>query len=419
VPSSGFATGDDATLTFTIQDLAGNTSSSKTVTFDVVDITSAATGDAGSGGASGGDHDPFGTRQTIVLRSDIDAYTATFSTPSSQQGATTTVGGNGVVDLDESLRLVGLNTANMTANSAACVNGLSVGTNAIVRRLFLERTRALLRAHFGISEDGTYGADSANIEFLLPGEQGSLSSLPAAGTANSSSTGGTFSEMSIGGTPGAESSATSSSGTLASAYIDGRNTRQEANLNFGVSGNITGVYLLSMLKLNVNAATGTTFRTRVSNKLVTVYGGTPAGEGSLDDVVLAGSFVRSSGTSGQQARYDDLMDAIELVAAYAASVTAHEIGHSTGLVQNKYVSGVPSDGAPKTGLFGNAHYNNPFTEATSAVPNTSFHCNCLGNDTMSASTSFDSAAATGSNFQRFSPLDIAYLLRRLVFDEGK
>src|SRR5207244_2032490 len=44
IPSSGFASGDGATLTFTINDLAGNTSASKTVTFNVADITSTATG---------------------------------------------------------------------------------------------------------------------------------------------------------------------------------------------------------------------------------------------------------------------------------------------------------------------------------------------------------------------------------------
>src|SRR6185503_6509922 len=109
-------------------------------------------------------------------------------------------------------------------------------------------------------------------------------------------------------------------------------------------------------------ATGTTARSRISNKFVTVYGGTPAGEGSLDDVVLAGTFVRANGSAAQQARYDDLMDAIELVASYAAAVRAHEVGHATGLVMNKIVGGVPGDGAPKTGLFGNARYGNTFTE---------------------------------------------------------
>ena len=42
-----------------------------------------------------------------------------------------------------------------------------------------------------------------------------------------------------------------------------------------------------------------------------------------------------------------------------------------------------------------------------------------GNDTMGATTSFESAVASGSNFQRFSPMDIAYLLRRLIYDEGR
>jgi hypothetical protein len=404
IPSTGFATGDAATLTFTVKDKSANSATSKSVKFNIAAITSTATGSSGSG-----DLDPFGSRQTWVLRSDIDAYTATFSTPSSKQGVTTTVSSNGILDLDESLRVAGLNTASMTTSAAACVNGTSVGTNAIVRRLYMDRTRALLRAFYGIAEDGTRGPNSANIEFLLQGEQGSLTGLPTYSTTNSWASSAAYSEMSIGGTRGAETAATTSSSPLGSAYYDLRNRRQEANVNYGGTY-ITGVYLLSMFKYNVNSSSGTTFRTAISDKFVKVYSGTPVGEGTLDHVVLAASFVRSSGTAAQKARFDDIMDAIELVASYAASVAAHEIGHSTGLVP---------DGAPKTGLFGYAHYSNTFTEATSTVPNTSHHLNYPGNDMMSAATSFDAATATGTNRKSFSPLDRAYLLRRLIYDEGK
>ena len=38
---------------------------------------------------------------------------------------------------------------------------------------------------------------------------------------------------------------------------------------------------------------------------------------------------------------------------------------------------------------------------------------------MGAATSFVSATATGTNRKFFSPLDRAYLLRRLIYDEGK
>jgi hypothetical protein len=154
-----------------------------------------------------------------------------------------------------------------------------------------------------------------------------------------------------------------------------------------------------------------TFVAKVSSRLVAVHGGTPVGENSNDDEVLAGSFDRTtSGNATRNARYDEIMDAIEHAALYASAITAHEIGHSLGLVP---------DGAPKTGLFGNAHYANTFTEATSAAPNTSHHLDFLGNDLMGAAVSFDATTLTGSEFMRFSPLDLAFLRNRVLHDEGK
>jgi hypothetical protein len=409
IPGSGFASGDNATFTFVVGDLAANTSSSKVVTFDVVSKDSTAAG------GGGGDLDPFDGRRTWILRGDVDAYTATFSTATSpnRQGATTTVAASNVPDLDEALRLVGLNTASMTADAAATVRGNDTGTNAILKRLFLERLRESMRERYHISEDGVHGADSVDVEFLLAGEQGSLGSMPSFSASNSSNSAKAFSEMSFGGTVGADASAFSASGTLGQAWLDPRNRREEANLNFGIGGSTTGIYLMGMLKLQVNdGATTTIFGSRVSAKLVAIHGGTPAGEGSLDDDVLSGSFDRTAGgnTAAMNTRYDQIMDAVELVALYTSAVAAHEVGHSTGLVP---------DGAPKTGLFGNAHFNNTFTEATSASPNTSAHLDCLGNDIMAASTSFESGVTTGADFKRFSPMDVAYLRNRLVHDEGK
>jgi hypothetical protein len=342
----------------------------------------------------------------------LDAYTASYATTSSppQQGATTTVQSNGLLDVDESLRLVGLNSGKMTAAAAATVNGRYRGTNAIVRAMFMYWLRARLRQRYGIGADGTRDADSVNIEFLLPGEQGSLSSMPTYSTASSSNSSKAFSEISIGGTSGAESKAYGGGGTLGTSWVDPRNTRREADINTG-SGTPVGVFLLSMMKYHVNDGTGSYFDSLVASKLVTVHGGTPVGEHASDDDVLAGTFDRTTSTNTtHNARYDTIMVAIDVVALYTSSVTAHEIGHAVGLVQN---------GAPKTGLFGTAHYNNTFTEATSVAPNTSWHMNYLGNDLMGATAYFEGSIWTGVDFQRFSPMNRAYLLRRLGYDEGK
>jgi hypothetical protein len=413
IPSTGFAAGDDATFTFTVKDRSGNGATSKVVTIDVLDKDSTAT--------FGGDHDPFDSRKTWVIRADLDAYTATFATQTgpNKRGATTTVASNGIPDLDEALRLVGLNSGSMTTAAAATVNGSETGTNAVVKRLFLARLRESLRERFMISEDGVYGADSVDVEFLLPGEQGSLGSLPTFSTANSFNSAKPFSEMSIGGTLFAEASPYDIAGTLGQAWNDPRNLSQEANLNDGVGVNIsgtnfvTGIYLMSMLKSVVNhSTTGSVYGARVSAKFVAIHGGTPVGEDALDDDVLAGTFDRTSGgnSGAQNARYDAILDAVEITALYASSVMAHEIGHSTGLVP---------DSGPKTGFFGNAHRLNTFTEATLVNRNTSAHMDCLGNDVMGPTGAVEKGIATGTEFQRFSPLDLAYLRNRLIFDEGK
>ncbi|MCI0633129.1 MAG: hypothetical protein L0206_04325, partial [Actinobacteria bacterium] len=207
--------------------------------------------------------------------------------------------------------------------------------------------------------------------------------------------------------------ATTTQSILGQAWLDTRNLRQEANLNTGVSGQTTGIYLLGMFKVNISSGTSTTWRVKVLDKFVTGFtGAVPVGESDDDDEVLSGSFDRTAAgnTSAQNARYDAILDAIEVVALYTSAVAAHEVGHSSGLV---------ADGAPKTGLFGNAHFSNSFTEATSSIPNTSFHLNAIGNDLMAASTDVESTLFTGSDFKRFSGMDIAYLLNRLFYDEGR
>lgn len=411
IPSgTDIAAGENVVFTFSVTDLASNTAATSTITIDVVDKDTTCTGDA-TIGHTGGDHDLFDSRQTVVLRTDFDAYTVTYSGSGSSSAATTTAASDNVSDFEQALRYIGLGTGSMTSAAAATVNGTSAGTNAITSRLVLERIREVTRARYDIAEDGSRSADSVNVEFLLPGEQGSLASLPAYSTTNSANSGSSCSEITIGGTLGAESGGAPA--TLGQAYFDPRNLFQEANLNSGVTGQITGIYLLGVFKRNITASTSTNWGARVLGKFVSGNtGATPVGESSDDDEVLAGTFDRTSGgnTAAQNARYDAIMDAVELVALYTSAIVAHEVGHSSGLVPN---------GAPKTGLFGNAHYSNTFTEATSTVPNTSAHLDFLGNDIMSASVSIESTFYTGTEFKRFSALDIAYLLQRLFFDEGR
>ena len=402
------STGDNVTFTFSIQDQASNSSSNSVVTVDVLART---TSTAGNGT---GDLDPFNSRDHWVLRTDLDAYTPTFtstSTPSNMRGATTTQQSDNVPDFAQALELVGLNSSSPTSASQSVSNANDTGTNAIMRRLVIERIREVVRERFEIEEDGTRDSGSVNIDFLLAGEQGGLTSLPTYGTSPSGNSSTTHNEMSIGGTDGAESNAYAASGTLGRANYDARNSRKQRNIDNGSSGSPVGLHLMGMMKLRVNGSSDS-FRTTVATQFVTIHGGTPVGEHASDDDVLAGSFDRTTSTNTtHSARHDAIMDGIESVALYVSAVLAHETGHSLGLAP---------DSAPKTGLFGWAHRDNSFTEATTASPNTSSHLN-FGSprNIMAATISYSAAARTGTEFMRFNPLYLAHLRRRVIYDEGR
>ena len=220
--------------------------------------------------------------------------------------------------------------------------------------------------------------------------------------------------MELGGDTGPNGSATGAFGTVGTAFTDFRNRRDEANLNSGAAAGLNdGVFVLNLFKFSMNSsATFSEWGVYVLAPFQSAKGGTPIGQGTNDAAVLAGTFDRTSGsnTQAQNDRYDAIMDAIEASALAVSSVVAHEIGHSTGLVP---------DGAPKTGLFGHAHRNNTFTEATSASPNTTIHLDYVGNDIMSPTSSTDERLATGAEFSRFNPYNDGYLLHRQIHDEGK
>jgi len=171
--------------------------------------------------------------------------------------------------------------------------------------------------------------------------------------------------------------------------------------------------VMGMFKLRVNATSSSDgFRTTISTKFVSVHGGTPVGEHASDDNVLDGAFDRTtSSNTTHNARYDAIMDGIEIVALYVSAVLAHETGHSLGLAPNS---------PPKTGLFGWAHRSNTFTEATTSLPNTSGHLN-FGSPRaiMAPAVSFSAAVRTGTEFMRFNPLFVAHLRRRVIYDEGR
>ena len=341
-----------------------------------------------------------------LVRFDQDIYTTSISaggtgSHSNPVTITTVKAGNGKDDFAEDLTLVGLNGAESGVNASTVSNLGKTGTNLIVQEMVKEAVRGYLNLRYGIGYDGTRDADSADIEFLLEGE-----SRSGGGTVSHSSwtSGSAWSMMTFTG----DERPNASGGTIGRALLDLRNKGQENDSNTGdATGNNLGTFATHMIRVRINDHQSTLIPQNFDPLIATgSRGGTPVGTSNDDAVILAGSFTYSSATQAQKDRYDLVMTAIDRYALYLSLVGAHEIGHSTGLVPN---------GAPPTGLFGNAHPSNTFLDTGTYT--TSGHIDTVCPNIMDSASSFGEAVATGSSFAGFGPLNIAYLLRRMIYDQ--
>jgi hypothetical protein len=378
----------NATFTVNASDYAGNAATATVLQFDSASITGTPTGKSG-------DRDPFNARQSWLLRFDQDLYAITSASTASNLGqhdndilVSSTAGANGIPDFEEDLKLLGLNGANASLNTA-------------VQNLVKAAVRGRMNERYGIAYDGTRDTDSPDIEFLLAGEQGSLASVPNPATWTS---GSGYSMMSFTG----DESANSSSAAIGRALLDFRNTGQENDSNSAASGGSNlGTFGTHMIRKRINDHKLLTFAATFDPFIATASrGGTVIGLHAEDATVLGASFDYASASAPQKLRYDAIALAVDRLALYLSVVGAHEVGHSTGLVP---------DGPPPTGLFGDAHQNNTFI--ASQARTSPGHIDTPGPNIMEAASGFDEAIATGSDFTLFGPLNRAYLLRRIVYDQ--
>ena len=397
------ATGANVVFTVNVSDYAGNPATAATLTVDAANIAKTIANGAGTAAT---DRDPFNTRQSWLLRFDQDIYDISSSAGGSGSHSkpitvTTSLSTNGTADFKEDLFLVGLNGTESGTDATTVTNGSATGTNAIVRMLVKEAIRGRLNQRYGIGYDGTRGADAADIEFLLEGEtkSGGGTVAPAGWTSGSG-----FSMMTFTG----DERPNASGGTIGRATINLRNTGQENDSNTGVATGLNlGTFATHMIRVRINDPESTLFPATFDPLISKASrGGTPVGTSNDDAVVLSGTFDYASAGASLKARYDLIMTAIDRFALYLSCTGAHEIGHSTGLVP---------DGAPPAGLFGNAHPNTPFID--SATFTTSFHIDSTGPNIMEAATSFSDATLSGSDLMGFNPLNMAYLLRRMIYDQ--
>jgi hypothetical protein len=191
-----------------------------------------------------------------------------------------------------------------------------------------------------------------------------------------------------------------------SKTIDLRNVRNEDNL-----GPVYGVFTTRAIATLVAAlasdpAIKLVFQAFFGDFVPELgQGGKPVGEHPLDAQILAESFDPKSAAADAAMRHQRLSFLVETLGRLAGALTAHEIGHSLGLV---------ADGPPPYGLFGgekNASFAN-------AARTTSAHLDTGTFDLMAAGPG--SSPTAPINFvqylgtPRFNELSLAYLQGRVL-----
>jgi hypothetical protein len=340
------------TITARVFDLLGNPSDPVSYTFDTKAATPA--------------HLPFDPADRWYLSFTRDNYDISATTGGTGTVTiTSTAGSNGVADFVEDLRILGLQSASPPPAAQ------SAGLNALVLESIEEAVMGRLNEMYGRNFDGSSAADGSAIQFSL--------TAPAA----------PYSKIAIGGKdpiPGF---------TIGRAEFDYRNSASNDDTDSDL-----GVFTTNLIDFYINSSF--TFRSRF-NPLIPGRG-TALGFDPLDVTVLGPSFDRSDpgNSSAENTRYDQIDQAIDAIARATATILAHEIGHSVGLVANS---------APPAGLFGGefmASFAGPYTNT--------YHLDTGDNEIMAAALSFSDSILPAPDGPRFNKLAMAYLLERIILE---
>ncbi|MEY3163086.1 MAG: hypothetical protein RIT25_3081 [Planctomycetota bacterium] len=335
VPASLQLTPGTWQLGASVADLAGNRATCTPVTFEVTEPSARML--------------PFDRLQVVWLRADLDRN------------------GNGIPDFDDDMLRLGLATA-----------GDPRGTNAWVRNQVLAGIVAKAHELFGRDASGDpVGTGASPVRFTLEAPAG----LP-------------HMQVAIGGLDPlgnpARTYGDTSTGVLGRARYDHRNQNlEERNTDAGAGlGVFPGEMYLYQARVHrqLYPYSLTWFAQRFM-ALCPDMGGTPAGSGSLDAQVLRDEFEWSQANSTAQARWTQVLQAADDWAVVTGIITAHEVGHSLGLV---------APGASPNGLLGDATLHE--STATAA-------------DVMSASVGYEAMLSLP---YRFRDLSMAYLRQRIL-----
>jgi hypothetical protein len=237
---------------------------------------------------------------------DVESFTT--ATPLNEDTPVqVATGANGQSDFDDLLQIIGLTSTTPIVNTQGTAN-----SNEVVVTRFKTTLLGELAALYS----------GANIQFTLTRPSGSFGTSSSVDYASLG-----YSQISIAGSA-------SSAGVLGVAIFDSNNATQNDNTRADFQGSRLGVFLHTIINAGFRPPSSSQFRLTFA-PFAPSLGGTPIGNDTQDDERLNGTVTDGRG--------DDIFTAIDDLARFCAVITAHECGHSMGLVQ---------DGAMPLGLYG-------------------------------------------------------------------
>jgi hypothetical protein len=276
-----------------------------------------------------------------------------------------TAGANGTPDCEDLLRVLGFTVVSPIPN----VQG-GLDSNQVV----LARWKQELRTNLA----GFYAGANVNFTLTQPsGSFGSSSSVPYANLG--------FSRIAIAG-------ASDIAGVLGVAIFDPNNATQNDDTLTDFGGTRLGIFLHTIIDSGFGPPSTSQFRQTYSPFAPSLGGTGIGGDGNDDDRL--NDVLNDS-------RADAIDTAIADFARFIAVVTAHECGHSMGLVQN---------GAMPTGLYGNDSTNFPGS-SDGHIRNTALFP-AGSTNIMSPSLSYTTAINAST---AFNSLNLAYLREQVLY----
>jgi hypothetical protein len=295
---------------------------------------------------------------------DIERYTTTAIAGGAQVNVTSTP--NGRSDFLDVLFLLGLQSSTPIPNVIG-----SLDSNQVVVQQFQDAM---------LTELGNL-YPGVNVQFTFTQPAGSFGSATS------------FAYASFGYSQIMLTGSADLAGVLGAAQLDPNNQRQNNDcLVESASTQRLGVFLETMVEAGFQPPAGSSFRVDF-NPFAPALGGTPIGNDAAD-----GQRLTNVVNDGRATQIDN---AIGDFARFAAVVTAHECGHSLGLV---------ADGPMPIGLYGGDPTN--FPGSTSGHIRTQSLFPSGGTNVMSPQLSYD---LTLDLHTKFESLNIAYLREQVLY----